>query len=93
MEYGYYMPADVCSYCPYMTGVYTVQNTDTENGQQDAVKKVGDKEVTYDKSQHRILPLLTIPLLFAAAGPGPFYGPRPFWGPPPFFYNYWYYYR
>lgn len=87
MAYSYYMPINVCSYCPYMTSGYRQRNSDMEDEQQDDVKKIGDKEILYDRSQYRLLPLLALPFLFTAAGP-----PGPFYGPPPFFYNYWYYY-
>lgn len=94
MAYSYYMPENVCSYCPYMMGGYVQQIPYTDGEQRETDKEAGDTEITYDNSQYRILPLLTIPFLFAAAGASrPYYGPGPFWGPPPYFYNYWYFYR
>lgn len=97
MAYGnYYMQPVNTFYCPFMMGGYPQQNPAARDEQLDAIKKAGGTEIPYDASQYRfpLLPLLAIPLLFAAAGPRPFYGPGPYWGPPPFYQNYyWYYYQ
>jgi hypothetical protein len=95
MAYGYYnIPIASCFNCPYMIRGKLDQNIDAIEGTESSVKKVEDTMIPYDDSQYRVLPLLTIPLLFAAAaGPRPiFYNPGPFW-PQPFSYYYWYYYR
>lgn len=93
MAQGYYnIPIIPYFGCPYMMRDRFDENIDSKDGALSGVKKLGDAVIPYDSSQYRILPLLAIPLLFAAAaGPRPIlYGPFP---PQPSYYYYWYYYR